>query len=150
MAAVGTTNTQFDGSKRLIVQTILMPTESAGEFTFTIDVSALNNQRFPVVANGAVGAIPCVSLSLQKIWYSVSVAAKADSVSIVGDATADLPYITLHGNGFKDFTNIGGVHNPALGTGGSTGDVIIRSNDGTAATTAGDSISIHMEWLKNY
>ncbi len=150
MAAVGTTNTQFDGSKRLIVQTILMPTESAGEFTFTIDVSALNNQRFPVVANGAAGAIPCVSLSLQKIWYSVSVAAKADSVSIVGDATADLPYITLHGNGFKDFTNIGGVHNPALGTGGSTGDGIIRSGDGTTATTAGDSISIHMEWLKNY
>ena len=150
MAAVGTTKTQFDGSKKLVVQTILMPTEAAGEFTFTIDVSALNNQRFPVVANGAVGAIPCVSLSLQKIWYSVSVAAKEDSVSIVGDETADLPYITLHGNGFKDFTNIGGVHNPALGTGGSTGDVIIRSNDGTAATTAGDSISIHMEWLKNY
>ena len=150
MAAVGTTKTQFDGSKKLVVQTILMPTEAAGEFIFTIDVSTLNNQRFPVVANGAVGAIPCVSLSLQKIWYSVSVAAKEDSVSIVGDATADLPYITLHGNGFKDFTNIGGVHNPALGTAGSTGDVIIRSNDGTAATTAGDSISIHMEWLKNY
>ena len=150
MAAVGTTNTQFDGTKRLIVQTMLMPTEAAGEFTFTIDVSALNNQRFPTVANGNAGAIPCVSLSLQKIWYSVSVAAREDSVSIVGDATADLPYITLNGNGFKDFTNIGGIHNPALGTGGSTGDVIIRSGDGTTATTAGDSISIHMEWLKNY
>ena len=150
MAAVGTTNTQFDGTKRLTVSTILMPTESAGEFTFTIDVSALNNQRFPTVANGNAAAIPCVSLSLQKIWYSVSVAAKADSVSIVGDATADLPYITLNGNGFKDFTNIGGIHNPALGTGGSTGDVIIRSGDGTTATTVGDSISIHMEWLKNY
>ena len=150
MAAVGTTNTQFDGTKRLIVQTMLMPTEAAGEFTFTIDVSALNNQRFPAVANGNVAAIPCVSLSLQRIWYSVSVAAREDSVSIVGDATADLPYITLHGNGSKDFTMIGGIHNPALGTSGSTGDVIIRSNDGTAATTAGDSISIHMEWLKNY
>jgi len=150
MAAVGSTNTQFDGTKRLTVSTILMPTESAGEFTFTIDISALNNQRFPTVANGNAAAIPCVSLSLQKIWYSVSVAAKADSVSIVGDATADLPYITLNGNGFKDFTNIGGIHNPALGTGGSTGDVIIRSGDGTTATTAGDSISIHMEWLKNY
>jgi len=88
MAAVGTTKTQFDGSKRLVVQTILMPTEAAGEFTFTIDVSALNNQRFPTVANGNAAAIPCVSLSLQKIWYSVSVAAKEDSVSIVGDATA--------------------------------------------------------------
>ena len=150
MAAVGSTNTQFDGTKRLTVSTILMPTEAAGEFTFTIDVSALNNQRFPTVANGNAAAIPCVSLSLQKIWYSVSVAAKADSVSIVGDATADLPYITLNGNGFKDFTNIGGIHNPALGTGGSTGDVIIRSGDGTTATTVGDSISIHMEWLKNY
>ena len=150
MAAVGSTNTQFDGTKRLTVSTILMPTESAGEFTFTIDISALNNQRFPTVANGNAAAIPCVSLSLQKIWYSVSVAAKADSVSIVGDATADLPYITLNGNGFKDFTNIGGIHNPALGTGGSTGDVIIRSGDGTTATTVGDSISIHMEWLKNY
>jgi len=150
MAAVGSINTQFDGSKRLIVQTILMPTEAAGEFTFTIDVSALNNQRFPTVANANAAAIPCVSLSLQKIWYSVSVAAREDSVSIVGNATADLPYIALHGNGFKDFTNIGGVLNPALGTGGSNGDVIIRSNNGTAATTAGDSISIHMEWLKNY
>jgi hypothetical protein len=150
MAAVGSTNTQFDGTKKLTVSTILMPTESAGEFTFTIDVSALNNQRFPTVANGNAAAIPCVSLSLQKFWYSVSVAAREDSVSIVGDATADLPYITLHGNGFKDFTNIGGIHNPALGTGGSTGDVIIRSGDGTTATTVGDSISIHMEWLKNY
>ena len=150
MAAVGTTNTQFDGTKRLIVSTTLMPTEAAGEFTFTIDVSALNNQRFPAVANSSPTAIPCVSLSLQRIWYSVSVAAKVDSVSIVGDATADLPYITLDGNGSKDFTMIGGIHNPALGTGGSTGDVIIRSGDGTTATTVGDSISIHMEWLKNY
>ena len=150
MAAVGSTNTQFDGTKRLIVSTTLMPTEAAGEFTFTIDVSALNNQRFPTVANASLTAIPCVSLSLQRIWYSVSVAAKADSVSIVGDATADLPYITLDGNGSKDFTMIGGIHNPALGTGGSTGDVIIRSGDGTTATTVGDSISIHMEWLKNY
>ena len=150
MAAVGSTNTQFDGTKRLIVSTTLMPTEAAGEFTFTIDVSALNNQRFPTVGNASLTAIPCVSLSLQRIWYSVSVAAKADSVSIVGDATADLPYITLDGNGSKDFTMIGGIHNPALGTGGSTGDVIIRSGDGTTATTVGDSISIHMEWLKNY
>ena len=150
MAAVGSTNIQFDGSKRLIVQTILMPTEAAGEFTFTIDVSTLNNLRFPTVANNIADARKCLSLSLQKIWYSVSVAAKVDSVSIVGNATADLPYIALHGNGFKDFTNIGGVLNPALGTGGSNGDVIIRSNNGTAATTAGDSISIHMEWLKNY
>jgi hypothetical protein len=150
MAAVGSTNTQFDGTKKLIVSTTLMPTEAAGEFTFTIDVSALNNQRFPAVSNSSATAIPCVSLSLQRIWYSVSVAAKADSVSIVGDATADLPYITLDGNGSKDFTMIGGIHNPALGTGGSTGDVIIRSGDGTTATTVGDSISIHMEWLKNY
>ena len=150
MAAVGSTNTQFDGTKKLIVSTTLMPTEAAGEFTFTIDVSTLNNQRFPAVANSSLTAIPCVSLSLQRIWYSVSVAAKVDSVSIVGDATADLPYITLHGNGSKDFTMIGGIHNPALGTGGSTGDVIIRSGDGTTATTVGDSISIHMEWLKNY
>ena len=150
MAAVGSTNIQFDGSKRLIVQTILMPTEAAGEFTFTIDVSTLNNLRFPTVANNIANARQCLSLSLQKIWYSVSVAAKVDSVSIVGNATADLPYMALNGNGYNDFTNIGGIANPALGTGGSSGDVIIRAGDGTTATTAGDSISIHMEWLKNY
>jgi hypothetical protein len=81
---------------------------------------------------------------LNKIWYNVSVTAKVDAVRLYWDATSDVAFLTLEGQGSLDFSSIGGVKNTEAS--GVTGDVKLT----LPAVTSGDTASVHCEWIKVY
>ena len=87
----------------------------------------------------------CAHVSLNKIWYSVSVTAKVDSLGLSWDNSGTDPiFLTLEGDGHFDYSSIGGIQNNKATN--FTGDV----NATLPACTSGDSASVTCEWLLNY
>ena len=124
----------FQGEKKLITHYNNV-SDNAGGSTKIVDVSALS-----VDGNGGTP----VTVRLNKIWYSVSVTAKVDSLRLLWDADTDATFITLEGSGFLDFSSIGGIKNNEATN--FTGDVLAV----LPACTAGDTATITCEWIKNY
>ena len=124
----------FQGEKKLITHYNNV-SDNAGGSTKIVDVSALTANR-----NGATPA----TVSLNKIWYSISVTAKVDSLRLLWDADTDATFLTLEGSGFLDFSSIGGIKNNEATN--FTGDVLAV----LPACTAGDTATITCEWIKNY
>ena len=124
----------FQGEKKLITHYNNV-SDNAGGSTKIVDVSALTKNR-----NGATPA----TVSLNKIWYSISVTAKVDSLRLLWDADTDATFLTLEGSGFLDFSSIGGIKNNEATN--FTGDVLAV----LPACTAGDTATITCEWIKNY
>ena len=134
MADVVLNQTIFDGDKKLITHYNNV-SDNAGGSTKIVDVSALTANK-----NGATPA----TVSLNKIWYSISVTAKVDSLRLLWDADTDATFITLEGSGFLDFSSIGGIKNNEATN--FTGDVLAV----LPACTAGDTATITCEWIKVY
>ena len=86
----------------------------------------------------------CSRVRLNKIWYNVSVTAPVDAVRLYWDADTDVQFLTLNYNGHMDFSSIGGIKNTEAT--GVTGDVKLT----LPAVTAGDTASVHCEWIKVY
>ena len=124
----------FQGEKKLITHYNNV-SDNAGGSTKIVDVSALTENK-----NGATPA----TVSLNKIWYSISVTAKVDSLRLLWDADTDATFLTLEGSGFLDFSSIGGIKNNEATN--FTGDVLAV----LPACTAGDTATITCEWIKNY
>ena len=124
----------FQGEKKLITHYNNVSDNSGGS-TKIVDVSALTANK-----NGATPA----TVSLNKIWYSISVTAKVDSLRLLWDADTDATFLTLEGSGFLDFSSIGGIKNNEATN--FTGDVLAV----LPACTAGDTATITCEWIKNY
>ena len=124
----------FQGEKKLITHYNNV-SDNAGGSTKIVDVSALS-----VDGNGGTP----VTVRLNKIWYSVSVTAKVDSLRLLWDADTDATFLTLEGSGFLDFSSIGGIKNNEATN--FTGDVLAV----LPACTAGDTATITCEWIKNY
>jgi hypothetical protein len=124
----------FQGEKKLIPHYNNV-SDNAGGSTKIVDVSALTTNR-----NAATPA----TVSLNKIWYSISVTAKVDSLRLLWDADTDATFLTLEGSGFLDFSSIGGIKNNEATN--FTGDVLAV----LPACTAGDTATITCEWIKNY
>ena len=124
----------FQGEKNLITHYNNV-SDNAGGSTKIVDVSELTANR-----NGATPA----TVSLNKIWYSISVTAKVDSLRLLWDADTDATFLTLEGSGFLDFSSIGGIKNNEATN--FTGDVLAV----LPACTAGDTATITCEWIKNY
>ena len=124
----------FQGEKKLITHYNNV-SDSSGGSTTIVDVSALS-----VDGNGGTP----VTIRLNKIWYSVSVTAKVDSLRLLWDADTDATFLTLEGSGFLDFSSIGGIKNNEATN--FTGDVLAV----LPACTAGDTATITCEWIKNY
>ena len=124
----------FQGEKKLITHYNNV-SDNAGGSTKIVDVSALTTNR-----NAATPA----TVSLNKIWYSISVTAKVDSLRLLWDADTDATFLTLEGSGFLDFSSIGGIKNNEATN--FTGDVLAV----LPACTAGDTATITCEWIKNY
>ena len=124
----------FQGEKKLITHYNNV-SDNAGGSTKIVDVSALTKNR-----NGATPA----TVSLNKIWYSISVTAKVDSLRLLWDADTDAAFLTLEGSGFLDFSSIGGLKNNKATN--YTGDVVVT----LPACTSGDSATITCEWIKHY
>ena len=137
MAYGPTTNTQFDGTKKLIYVFNIDNSMDGSTVTTTIDVSALaKSQR-----NQA-----CNRISLNKIWFNISVTSPIDGAKLQWENSGgDETFLTLNGYDSWDFSNIGGLVNPNTG-GNANGDVNIE----IPAHTAGDTYSIVTEWLKYY
>ena len=124
----------FQGEKKLITHYNNV-SDSSGGSTTIVDVSALS-----VDGNGGTP----VTIRLNKIWYSVSVTAKVDSLRLLWDADTDATFITLEGSGFLDFSSIGGIKNNEATN--FTGDVLAV----LPACSAGDTATITCEWIKVY
>ena len=124
----------FQGEKKLITHYNNV-SDSSGGSTTIVDVSALS-----VDGNGGTP----VTVRLNKIWYSVSVTAKVDSLRLLWDADTDATFLTLEGSGFLDFSSIGGIKNNEATN--FTGDVLAV----LPACSAGDTATITCEWIKVY
>ena len=135
MADVVLNQTLFNGDKKLITHYNNV-SDSSGGSTKIIEVAAAANNRSDVTSLSRV--------VLNKIWYSVSMTAKVDAVKMTWDATTDVTFLTLEGDGYLDYSSIGGIKNNNAS--GVSGDVIIVM----PACTANDSATITCEWLKAY
>ena len=131
--------TTFDGGRKFINHYTIAAGDAADAQTLTIDVSGLNAS-----ANNQT----CSHLTLNKVWYNVFMTANADAVEFQWDATTNIPFLIVNGYGDYDFSSTGGltptVANKAAS--GYDGNITIVN----PARTAGDTVFVQMEWLKNY
>ena len=134
MADVVLNQTLFEGDKKLITH-YQNVSDNTGGTTKIVDVSALTARQD--------GATPS-TVTLNKIWYSVSMTAKVDAVKLMWDADTDATFLTVEGDGYLDYSSIGGIKNNEATN--FTGDVVFVM----PACTANDSATITCEWIKNY
>ena len=134
MADVVLNQTIYQGEKKLITHYQNVSDNSGGSTT-VVDVSGLTKDR-----NGN----SCATVTLNKVWYSVSMTAKVDAVKLTWDADTDATFLTVEQSGFLDYSYICGI--PNNNASGVTGDVKFVM----PACTSADSATITCEWLKNY
>ena len=134
MADVVLNQTLFEGDKKLVTH-YQNVSDNTGGTTKIVDVSALTARQD--------GSTPA-TVTLNKIWYSVSMTAKVDAVKLMWDAATDATFLTVEGDGHLDYSSIGGIKNNQATN--FTGDVVIVM----PACTANDSATITCEWIKNY
>lgn len=129
MADTVQTNVIFDGSRRRIVQ-LLNSSDATGESAVVkVDVSALT---------GPDGTAPS-KVSIQEVEYDIQ---GFSAVLLYFDATTDDEALYLPaGSGVKDFTNIGGLHDPQ--STGTTGDIVLTTVG--AAVGATYDIILHVK-----
>ena len=134
MADVVLNQTLFEGDKKLVTH-YQNVSDNTGGTTKIVDVSALTARQD--------GSTPA-TVTLNKIWYIVSMTAKVDAVKLMWDADTDATFLTVEGDGHLDYSSIGGIKNNQATN--FTGDVVIVM----PACTANDSATITCEWIKNY
>jgi len=134
MADLVLNQTVYQGDKKLITH-YQNVSDSSGGTTTVVDVSGLTADK-----NGTA----CSTVTLNKIWYSVSMTAKVDAMKLMWDADTDATFLTLEQSGFLDYSSLGGIPNNKATN--YTGDVKFVM----PACTSADSATITCEWLKNY
>ena len=134
MADAVLNQTLYQGEKKLITH-YQNVSDSSGGTTTVVDVSGLDTDT---LGNA------CATVTLNKVWYSVSMTAKVDAVKLMWDADTDATFLTLEQSGFLDYSSIGGIPNNKATN--YTGDVKFVM----PACTSADSATITCEWLKNY
>ena len=124
----------YDENSRKVITHFNVVSDSTGSKTEIIDVSDYSD------AHGNTAA----TANLNKVWYSVSVTAKVDALRLVWDADTDATFLTLEGDGFLDYSSIGGLkNNLATNYTGNVKAVL-------PACTSGDSATVTCEWILNY
>ena len=134
MADLVLNQTVYQGDKKLITH-YQNVSDSSGGSTTVVDVSGLTADK---------SGTACSTVTLNKIWYSVSMTAKVDAVKLTWDADTGATFLTLEQSGFLDYSSIGGIPNNKATN--YTGDVKFVM----PACTSADSATITCEWLKNY
>ena len=134
MADAVLNQTLYQGTKKLITH-YQNVSDNSGGTTTVVDGSGLDTDT---LGNA------CATVTLNKVWYSVSMTAKVDAVKLTWDADTDATFLTLEQSGFLDYSSIGGIKNNKATN--YTGDVIFVM----PACSANDSATITCEWLKNY
>jgi len=126
-----TSQTLFNGSRRLVVK-LTNTSDGTGESgAVKVDVSAIQ-------ADARFGSVSEVKVN--KITYDTT----GMTVSLLWDATTDVVFATLSGNGCIDMTDKGGIKNNSGD--GKTGDILLT----TTGHTSGDTYTIILEMVKIY
>lgn len=124
MADAVSSQTIIDGARNVVMKFTNLSDGTGESAVVKVDVSALQ---------GAPSRV-----DIQRIHYNVN----GMVVTMLWDATTDVPIMELSGYGCFDFCHFGGLTNNA-GT-GVTGDISFT----TTGATAGDSYSIVLEMTK--
>ena len=101
MADAVLNQTLYQGVKKLITH-YQNVSDNSGGTTTVVDVSGLDTDT---LGNA------CATVTLNKVWYSVSMTAKVDAVKLTWDADTDATFLTLEQSGFLDYSSIGGIKN---------------------------------------
>ena len=101
MADAVLNQTLYQGTKKLITH-YQNVSDNSGGTTTVVDVSGLDADT---LGNS------CATVTLNKVWYSVSMTAKVDAVKLMWDADTDATFLTLEQSGFLDYSSIGGIKN---------------------------------------
>lgn len=131
MADAVNTNTLFDDNRRKILQFSNICDGTGESDVKKVDISA--------DSGGPDGSVPS-KYSIQEVQYDIQ---GFTSVLIEFDATTDDTALVLSGNGYKDFTSVGGLHDPQ--STGATGDIFLT----TAGNAAGDAYDIVLHLKKH-
>ena len=126
MADAVLNQTLYQGTKKLITH-YQNVSDNSGGTTTVVDVSGLAADK---------SGTACSTVTLNKIWYSVSMTAKVDAVKLTWDADTDATFLTVEQSGFLDYSSIGGIPNNKATN--YTGDVKFVM----PACTANDSATI--------
>lgn len=124
MADAVQVNTLFDGSRRKIIQLINLSDGTGESAVVKADISADANTP--------------TKYSIQEVEFDVQ---GFTSVAINFDATTDDEGLLLTGNGYKDFSGAGGLHDPQ--STGYTGDIVLTTQG--AAANASYDIILHLK-----
>ena len=133
MADAVTSQTIFDGDKK-VVQKFTNISDGSGESAVKkVDVSALNT-------NGH--SQNCTGVTIEKIWWQCV----GMKTRLFFDATSNAFIIELGENqsGYHDYSSFGGLKNNAGS--GVTGDILFT----TVGHSSGDTYTITLEMRKNY
>ena len=133
MADAVTSQTIFDGDKK-VIQKFTNISDGTGESEVKkVDVSALNTN-----GHGQT----CTGVTIEKIWWQCV----GMKVNILFDASTDVLAIQLGENqsGDHDYSGFGGLSNNAGS--GVTGDIKFT----TVEHSSGDTYTITLEMRKNY
>ena len=133
MADAVTSQTIFDGDKK-VIQKFTNISDGSGESAVKkVDVSALENN-----GHGQT----CTSVTIEKIWWQCV----GMKTRLFFDATSNAFIIELGENqsGYHDYSGFGGLKNNAGS--GVTGDILFT----TVGHTSADTYTIVLEMRKNY
>ena len=126
-----TSQTVFDGERKAVMKFTNVSDGTGETAVVKVDVSALAPNAFGKACDG---------VTLEKVHVSIN----GMSVSILWDATADVPaFIAAPGTYTFDFTPL---QLPNDGGAGVTGDVLFT----TIGATAGDTYTIVLDMVKSY
>jgi len=133
MADAVTSQTIFDGDKK-VIQKFTNISDGTGESAVKkVDVSALTSN-----SHGQA----CTAVTIEKIWWQCI----GMKTRLFFDATSDAFIIELGENqsGYHDYTSFGGLPNNAGS--GKTGDIMFT----TVGHSVGDTYTITLEMRKSY
>ena len=120
MADTVDTQVLFNGTRRYVVRLTNISDGTGESAVVKIDKSTLTN------GNGTEPG----KLSIVEAQWAIQGFA---SIRLLWDHTTDDEAMVLDGNGFRDFSDTGGLPDP--GTAGGTGDLILTTNGAVSGAT---------------
>lgn len=130
MADAVNSQTLHDGSRKAVMKFTNLSDGTGESAVLKVDVSTLSTYK----------GLTCTGVKIEQIQYDVT----GMQVSLLWDATTDVRFLVLEGNGCHNFCGNGPLVNNA-GT-GKNGDVLFT----TTNHTAGDTYSITLTMVKTY
>lgn len=130
MADAVTNTTIFAGTRRHIIHLTNVSDGTGESAVVKVDVSALT---------GPNGQVP-TAVTIEEISWDIQ---GFTSVTLAWDATTDDTIAVMSGQGYSDWSSVGGLHDPA--STGATGDVVLTTTGAAANATYDITIVCKLE-----